>query len=194
MAELNRQLEAGRRRRLLQQLDRALARQGVRPPRRPVKAAASTERARLVARTRYETARASHAQLRTAIQREGGISPNRDFPAREIPREFRARRNHGLPPDEMAQVLTSQGFHFEGDSEMILAVQARRERLSETHEDVRRVAARHGPSEVCTENCRNPQGMFARCENAAQRAVRYCRTRWRDAVGRFRQDPRPRRR
>ena len=188
------QLQAGRRRRLLAQLDKALARQGVKPPRRPARASQKTEKARLTARTRYETARASHGQLVRAVRAEGGISTTRDFSSRQIPREFRAKRGRGLAPDEMAVVLTSHGFHFDGDSELITAIQQRREHLSEAHEEARRVAVRHGPSVVCTENCRDPHGAFARCENAARQAVRICRERWRDVIGRFRQAPKPRRR
>ena len=196
MAERNPQLEAARRRRLLAQLDRALARQGVKPPpRRPVTPAASTQARRLRATMQYEGARRSYGELRRAIEAEGGIRPNRDYPSREIPRELRRKPGApGLAPDVMAQVLVSHGFAYDGDDELVQDIHRRREQLEETHEQARSVAAKHGPSVVCTDTCRNPQGMFARCETAARRAVRYCRERWRDAIGRFRSDPKRRRR
>ena len=187
-------LDAARRRRLLARLDKALAARGVKPPpKRAAVPAAATLQGRLRARVAYEGARRSWDELKRAIQAEGGIQPNRDFAASEIPRELRARRGRGLAPDEMADVLGTHGLFFDGDDDLIQTAQRRRERLSETHEGVRAVAARHNPSEVCSDNCRDPHGMFAKCENAARAAVRTCRQRWRDAIGRFREDPRRRR-
>jgi hypothetical protein len=188
VADRDPQLEAGRRRRLLAQLDKAIQQQrrSYRPPRQAAKPAASTQLRRLRASRSYEDARSSYAELRQAIQSEGGIRPNRDYGSSQIPRELRARRGRGKAPDEMAQTLETHSLYFEGDTDMMASIHARRGRLEETHLTARREAAHHGPSEVCTANCRNPHGAFARCENAAQRVYRYCARRWRDAVGRFR--------
>lgn len=186
-------LEAGRRRRLLAQLDKQLAKQGVKPPRRPATPAARTVTERHSAQQAHADALRSWGELREAVRREGGIHPNPDFAASEIPREVRARRGYGLAPDEMAQVLTARGFHFEGDDAMVQDIHRRRERVHETHEVAARVRSKTGPSVVCVDACRDERGMFERCEVAARRAARYCRRRLRDAIGRFRAESSTRR-
>ena len=176
-----------RQRRVLAAVDRQIARRGGKPPaKKPATPSERTVRIRHTAQQEHADALRSWNELRTAIHREGGIHPNVDFAASEIPREIRAKKGYGLAPDETPTILTSHGFHFSGDDELIQEIQRRRQRVHDTHEAAVRTRSRTGPSIVCVDACRDELGMFERCELAARRAVRYCRRRLRDAIGRFR--------
>jgi len=156
-------LNANRKRRLLARLDAALARMGVQPPRQQRQPAARTVERRERARTEAASSRRGWEELAAAIRREGGIRPTRDFPAREIPAGVRAGRGRGLAPDEMAQVLTARGFHYDGDDALIQDIQRRRDRLGAAREQVSRTRSRTtGPQTVCGPVARTPNGQFRR--------------------------------
>lgn len=178
---------AARKRRLLARVDVEIRKRGGKPlPKRPATPAASTVQARARAVGQYDDARRSYNELRRAIQAEGGLRGNRDYPLKEIPRELRRKPGApGLAADVMSQVLSGRGLHYEGDVELFADIERRRERLTETHQQANRLRARHGPSVVCTDSCRNRLGQWERCGVAVKRAVTYCTKRLRDAIGRF---------
>lgn len=161
MADLN----ANRKRRLLASLDRALAQLGVQPPRRAARPAAETSRRREQARQEAAGSRRSYTELSAAIRREGGIRPNRDYPLSEIPPELRPkggkRGGRGLAPDEMAQVLSSRGFHYDGDVELFTDLSKRKEALQRGRELTSRTRSRtSGGQTVCGPVKRGPDGRF----------------------------------
>lgn len=159
MADLN----ANRRRRLLARLDAALSRLGAAPARQPARPAAATVQRRAEARTESQDASRGYVELREAVRSLGGIRPTRDFPASEIPRDLRARRGAGLAPDEMAQVLTSRGFHYASDDALVQDAQRRQERARSGREGVRATRSRTaGAQTVCGPVNRGPDGRFRR--------------------------------
>jgi hypothetical protein len=81
---------------------------------------------------RARDARRGYGEIKSAILKEGGIRANRDYPRDSIPRDL--YNPHGKPPDEMAQVLESEGFHFGGDVEMMADVKRRRKHVEELGE------------------------------------------------------------
>lgn len=143
---------------------------------------------RVRATVEHRDAQESYRQLRDAIRAEGGIRSNRDYATGEIPRELRRRPGRGgLFPDEMAQVLSYQGFGYEGDVGLFSDIERRKARVRETHEAYRAAAPRtRGEQTVCSDVCRNERGLFASCHRAGRHAVRQCRGVLRDAIGRFR--------
>lgn len=152
---------ANRKRRLLARLDAALAKLGAAPPRRPAVPAAATVQRRAAAQVEAASSRRGYAELRQAIRREGGIRPNRDYGASEIPRELRAGKGRGLAPDEMAQILSARGFHYDGDAELITDIQRRQDRARSARETTLRTRSRtSGAQTVCGPVNRGPDGRF----------------------------------
>jgi hypothetical protein len=84
-------------------------------------------------REAYESGqRMTHAtreyrQLQQAILSEGGIRANRDYKREDIPRDV--YRANGKAADEMAQVLETAGYHYDGDVEMMRDLKRRRHQL-----------------------------------------------------------------
>jgi hypothetical protein len=155
-------LNANRKKRLLANLDKALARQGVKPPRRRAVAARVTEEARLVARSRSDSAKRSYGQLRAAILSSGGLRANQDYKRSEIPRDLYSPK--GLAPDEMAAVLGVYGYHFDGDVDLFAEIGQRREETRMAREGSRK---RKNPSLVCADNCRDDHGRFQVCPHGS---------------------------
>lgn len=153
----DRQLNAGRKRRLLASLDKALAARGVRRKRTARRPAAETEQRRQRAGETSRTARRSYLEFSNAVRSLGGIRPNRDYKASEIPRELRATRGRGLPPDEMADTLQIYGFQYEGDSDLFRDIERRREVVHRAREGGRK---RKNPSTVCADLRRDSRGRF----------------------------------
>src|SRR5262249_61044253 len=91
-----------------------VAKRGVRRPKAPIRPSGRTMHRRLAAQQGHADALLSWRELRDAIRAEGGIRPNGDFGASQIPTKLRAQPGHGTAPDWMAQVWTSYGHHFEG--------------------------------------------------------------------------------
>jgi hypothetical protein len=87
----------------------------------------------------------------------GGLRATRDYPRREIPADL--YRKHGQAPDEMAQFLTSEGFHFEGDVELITEVQKRRDRVKDS---LSARGRKRNPQMICMDIERDAQGRFQR--------------------------------
>lgn len=153
MTAVDRQLNAGRKRRLLQQLDRALGRRSTPAVTSPAQRERSAR-----ARAAHDDAVKSYGELKRAILGRGGIRANRDYARTEIPADLYRPRT-GLPADEMAQVLTVHGFHFGGDDDMVRDIHRRRERVLDTAAAVGR---RRNPSIVCMDIERDESGRFKR--------------------------------
>lgn len=154
-------LNANRKRRLLRRLDNALAALGVSPRRPAATPAARTVERREKARREAADAQRGYNQLRTAIQAQGGIRPNRDYPAREIPPELRAKPGRGLAPDEMAATLSAHGFHYDGDTALFADIDRRRERARSGRALTSRTRSRtKGGQTVCGPVRRGPDGRF----------------------------------
>jgi len=153
---LDPELNKRRKQRLLNKLDKALGRTKKPATMSPEQRAreAKAKAARLDARRSYE-------ELKRAILAERGLRATRDFKRSEIPADL-YRPKTGKAPDEMAQFLTSHGFHFEGDDDLILNIQKRREAV---------VAAGRGrkanPQIVCMDIERDEFGRFARHRRSA---------------------------
>src|SRR6266536_2446257 len=153
MAAVDRSTNANRKRRLLQQLDKASGRK--RTPATPNPA--QKER---TARSRagYQGARQSYDELKHAILARGGIRANRDYSRTEIPADLYRPRT-GLPPDEMAQVLTVHGFHYDGDDAMVRDIHRRRDAVKDAAAGRGR---KRNPSIVCMDIERDAGGRFKR--------------------------------
>jgi hypothetical protein len=146
-------LNQNRKRRLLQQLDRALGRQS-----QPATATPAQKERDARRRAGYDDARRSYEELKRAILARGGIRATRDFARGEIPADL-YRPKSGLAPDEMAQVLTVHGFHFAGDDAMMQDLRRRRDRVK----DAASTRARgRNPSIVCMDIERDAGGRFKR--------------------------------
>jgi len=153
MATVDRTLNANRKRRLLQNLDKALGRSSTPATTTP----AQRERAAR-SRRRSEDARMSYEELKRAILARGGLRATRDFARTEIPADL-YRPGTGLAPDEMAQVLTVHGFHYDGDDAMIRDVQRRRDAVKDASTGKGR---KRNPSIVCMDIERDANGRFVR--------------------------------
>jgi hypothetical protein len=153
MANVERSLNENRKRRLLKQLDKALGRKST-----PATATPAQKERAARSRASHDDARRSYDELKRAILARGGIRANRDFARSEIPADLYRPRT-GLPPDEMAQVLTVHGFHYEGDDAMIRDIQRRRDAVKDTASGRTRM---RNPSIVCMDIERNARGQFVR--------------------------------
>lgn len=160
---VERGLNAGRKRRLLAAVDRALAKQGIKPPKSTAKPSRKTEARRQAAQHDARSAAQSYEALRVAVQALGGIRPNRDYGAGEIPRELRARAGRpGLAPDEAAQLLSSAGFHYSGDVELFRDINRRRDRRAETRSTAAKHRPHKNPTQICVDMVRDRRGRFVR--------------------------------
>jgi hypothetical protein len=153
MAVVDRSTNANRKRRLLQQLDRALGRKSA-----PAKATPAQRERETRRRAGYQDARQSYDELKRAILARGGIRANRDFARSEIPADLYRPRT-GLAPDEMAQVLTVHGFHYAGDDAMVRDIQRRRDRVKDASAGRGR---KRNPQIICMDIERDSTGRFVR--------------------------------
>lgn len=161
-APIDRKLNAARKRRALANLDKALKARGVKvPAKRPATPSPRTEARRARARAEGRTAQRTYAELRSAIVQLGGIRPNRDYKSSVIPRELRAKAGRpGLPMDEMAQILASRGFHYDGDAELFTDIERRKESAATGRQAARTARGQKNPSTICTTNKRDRLGRF----------------------------------
>jgi len=153
MATLDRQLNANRKRRLLQQLDKALGRKS-----KPATATPAQKERAARSAAAHTDARRSYDALKHAILAEGGLRANADYKRSEIPADLYRPRT-GKAPDEMAQVLQVAGFHYDGDVSMFDDIVRRRDRLKDTAGGRTR---KRNPSIVCMDIERDAAGRFVR--------------------------------
>jgi len=151
-APIDRQLNEARKRRLLKRLDKALGRKT-----KPATMTAAQKERKARSEASYRDAKGAYEPLKRAVLAMGGLRATRDYPRREIPADLYRKR--GQAPDEMAQFLTSEGFHFEGDVELIAEVQKRRDRLKDA---MGARGRRSNPQMICMDIERDAQGRFVR--------------------------------
>lgn len=144
-------LNANRKRRLLQQLDKALGRKTT-----PAKATPAQQERRERAVAGHRDALRSYDELKRAILAHGGIRANADYKRGEIPADV--YRPRGQPADEMATYLADHGLHYGGDAELMTDLHRRRDRVKDTAPP----KLRRGPSIVCMDIERDASGRFMR--------------------------------
>lgn len=147
-------LNAGRKRRLIQRLDKALGRRST-----PATANPAQRERQQRSQTRVRDARQSYDGLKRAILAEGGLRSNRDFPRSEIPADL-YRPGKGKAPDVMAQVLQVAGYHYGGDDSMMVDIRRRRAALKDALGG--RPGRVHNPQLICMDIERDAQGRFRR--------------------------------